>query len=94
MTLYWGSTFENGQKRRKVDVLGDRCGNKSCCIWDTLHRIKILERYDVPFLRYLGLKWMVSLQYYFIYTYGYGVDSLRAMLLAGGPWKVVLDPNR
>ena len=50
------STFENGQKRRKVDVLGDRCGNKSCCIWDTLHRIKISEHYDVPFFCYLGFK--------------------------------------
>ena len=88
------STFENGQKRRKVDVLGDRCGNKSCCIWDTLHRIKILEQYDVPFLRYLGLKWTVSLPYYFISIYGYGVPSFSTMLLAGGPWEDVDDPDR
>ena len=88
------SIFENGQKRRKVDVLGDRCGNKSCCIWDTLHRIKISEQYDVPFFRYLGLKCTVSLPYYFIYTYGYGVPSFRTMLLAGGPWEDVDDPNR
>ena len=50
------STFENGQKRRKVDVLGDGCVNKRCCIWDTLHRIKISEHYDVPFFCYLGFK--------------------------------------
>ena len=95
MTLYWGSTFENGQKRRKVDVLGAGCVNKRCCIRDTRHRIKFSEHYDVPFFCYLGFKVAdVFPSYYSIYTYGYGVPSFRTMLLAGGPWEDVHDPNR
>ena len=54
--LFWVSTFVNGQIRRKVEVLGAGCENKRCCIWNSRHRIKFSEHYDVPFFCYLGFE--------------------------------------
>ena len=77
------STFENGQKRRKVDVLGAGCVNKRCCIWETLHRIKFSEHYDVPFFCYLGLKWPMFSSLLFIYYNMFASNACGTVGLLG-----------